>query len=64
MNRLGLGTSFAARPICCLGPPLLVAAIGGVGAALIGGTLVGAIVCAVIFIYASQRKRLRRGESS
>lgn len=64
MNRVGIAAAVAALPVCCVGLPLLVAATGGVAAALIGGTLVGVSACAVVvLIFVSQRKRLRRGET-
>ena len=64
MKRLGTGAALAALPLCCIGLPLLVAAVGGAAAALIGGTTVGLVACAAIFIFVVQRKRSTRGESA
>ena len=64
MKRLGIVAALAALPLCCIGLPLLVAAAGGAAAALIGGTLVGVVACAAIFMFLVQRKRSTRGDTA
>ncbi len=59
---LGFEATLAALPICCLDLPLLVATLGALSAALIGGPLVACVAFAAIFLLAAQRKRLQRGK--